>query len=131
MSKAKFDININQVTELQKYLIQYGKKAEEKINNYLHGGLGEKRLFVSITHEMPISDRQKAHAKYSLNWGGKEYYNLAILIKTIRKFGYLYYPMYGEGTSRFNLPNEFMDRGVEKIDDKIINDILKLFEMEE
>ncbi len=110
--------------------------AENIMNDYLHNQ-GANIVINKITDEMPVGVNNnkkykgypRTHAKYSLSLEFTKI-NLGFAIKTTRTpfFGYLYFPAFGEGTSKRKKPNLFFERGAEKGRTPIVDDLAKLLE---
>ena len=101
--------------------------AEKVINEYLHE-VAMPKAVSNIKNEMPVSNRKhskglpKTKAKYgdSLKGIGN---NLGFMVITTNQYQYLSFPALGIGKSRKNKPDDFMNRGMEKIVSKTINDL--------
>lgn len=63
---------------------------------------------------MPISDRDKQHAKLYKSLSADTRENLTLRIKPKAKFSYLVFPDLGVGTSKRRSPLNFMEHGVDK-----------------
>lgn len=122
MATVKFEIKNEDLQKIQEAILDYGNNAERDINDYLHS-VAKNKFIESITNYIPVSNVPKAHAKMS-NPLGSESYNLSIVIKTKPKFNYLYFPQTGEGTSKKNAPNDFMQKGIDEEYNNVINDLL-------
>ena len=110
--------------------------AENIINDYLHNK-GANIVIDKIIEEMPVGVNNnkkykgypRTHAKYSVSLEFTSF-NLGFAVKTTRTpfFGYLYFPAFGEGTSKRNAPNLFFEKGAENGREPIVNDLAKLLE---
>ena len=131
-----FRLNADDLNKLVDSIMKIPTLAESIMNDYLHNK-GANIVIKKITEEMPVgvNDNKKykgypkTHAKYSISLEFAKM-NLGFAIKTTRTpfFGYLYFPAFGEGTSKRNVPNEFFERGAEKGRIPIVDDLAKLLE---
>ena len=131
-----FRLNADDLNKLVDSIMKIPTLAESIMNDYLHNK-GANIVIKKITEEMPVgvNDNKKykgypkTHAKYSISLEFAKM-NLGFAIKTTRTpfFGYLYFPAFGEGTSKRNVPNEFFERGAEKGRVPIVDDLAKLLE---
>lgn len=122
MAGINFTLNFEDVEKIQQAINDYGDNAEDIINQCIHQE-GKDRLIRSIENCMPVSDRNKKHAKFSNSLTNKNF-NLGVRITTKSKFNYLIFPMDAIGTSTGKSENPFMGKGVENEKDNIVNDIL-------
>lgn len=124
--KTKFTLKSEDLEQVKKAISNCGTSSEDVINDYLHKEVGT-QLAESITNFMPRSNRNKVHAKDS-KWWDQVNYNLAVGIenKTSGKnsFYYLYYPATGTGTSAKNGPNDFMEQGMNREYNNIVNQMI-------
>ena len=127
MSLVSCDIKLNasQLETLSKYIDSMPGNAENLINEYLQEKASDLSI-ESITLILPESGRKfkgkhphRKAAKHS-NPFESDFVNLGFKIKSSNKFNYLYFPDQGKGTSRKNMPLEFMDEGIQNILDTII-----------
>lgn len=110
--------------------------AESIMNDYLHNK-GANIVIDKIKEQMPVGVNNnkkykgypRTHAKYSLSLTFTKI-NLGFAIKTSQSpfFGYLYFPAFGEGTSKNNAPNLFFEDGAEVGRGPIVEDLAKLLE---
>ena len=129
-----FKLKEDDMQKLVDSIMKIPNLAEDIMNDYLHNK-GANIVINKITDEMPlgVNDNKKykgyprTHAKYSVSL---EYttMNLGFAVKTTRNpfFGYLYFPAFGEGTSKRNTPNLFFEIGVEKARDPIVDNLAEL-----
>ena len=110
MAGINFTLNFEDAEKVQQAIENYGDKAEDTINKYIHGK-GKDKLIKSIENNMTVSDRNKKHAKFSNPLSNKNF-NLGVRITTKSKFNYLRYPMDSIGTSKGKKENPFMEKGV-------------------
>ena len=132
--QTEFKLNSNDLDLLISKIKQLPGIAEKIINDYLHES-GALYAVENIKSEMPvgINDNKKykgyprTHAKFSdsleiIN------NNLGFAVKTRHNpfFGYLYFPVFAEGTSKNNAKNDFFKEGLEKSREKIVQDLLEI-----
>lgn len=122
MATSKFEIKQEDLNKIEEAILEYGENSEKVINDYLNS-VAKNKFMAAIKDYMPVSNRRKIHAKTS-NSIDSISYNLALVIKTKSKFNYLYFPQTGEGTSKGKSPNDFMEKGIDKEYDNVINGIL-------
>lgn len=87
--------------------------AEKVINDNLKKKISP-ILTQSILGLIPISDRNKAHAKLSKSIQGTLKENLTLTLKPKAKYEYLVFPDLGIGKSKGNEPEMFMEHGVDR-----------------
>jgi hypothetical protein len=126
---AKFELNYEQIAELEQKLSRLPGKAEEAINEVLHTD-GIEMVTEEITKLLPVSRirnriRNKQHAKTS-KWSASEKHNLGFTIKSKGgaanrrgSFGYLVFPNEGRGAHNL-VEQRFMERGLEKATPRIL-----------
>ena len=123
MARASFGMSAEDVEKLQQAIINYGEGAEQVINDYLKTEAGD--IFTeSIVNLIPVSDRNKKHAKNSSPLKAEQKENLSLYIHTKSQFNYLYFPQTGEGTSSGKAPNDFMEKGIDQKYDTVVNQML-------
>jgi len=112
-----YDLNIKGQEEILKAMQRTSEKAESEINKVLHSQ-GGKEVSQSIIGFMPISDRNKKHAKTSNSLRQKDI-NLGFQIlarggaaKNKNSFGYLVFPNEGRGRSN-PVAQSFFETGLE------------------
>lgn len=128
----RFELNDSQIQELENAMKKVPENVEQKVNSILHGK-GCKEMMQSIIGFMPVSNRNKKHAKNS-NPLGKEDINLGFRIfakggaaNKKGSFGYLVFPNEGRGSSN-PVAQKFFERGMESSSDRIMSDLLKALE---
>lgn len=134
--KTIFKLETDDIQKLSDLIMKIPNLAEEIMNDYLHNE-GANIMIDKIIEEMPVgvNDNKKSkgyprtHAKYSLSLEFTKM-NLGFAIKTTNSpfFGYLYFPSFGEGTSKRNTPNLFFERGESNGRKLIVDDLVKLLE---
>lgn len=132
---ATFDVEYEEITDLEKAIKDYPGDAEEKINTYLHGE-GYETFAKAIQNAMPVSGRnwkgKAAPAKHAKSLQDKyKDENLAVTVRATNKYNYLYFPNDGENTVRHVGNQRFFERGVEQEADNAVNDMLDLLKFEE
>lgn len=112
MANEIFTVEQKQFNELVKRVTEYGAGAEETINTYVHNEAPQK-IKPQIVGLIPVSNRNKIHARNSAPFGRQENYNLAVKVITSKEFNYLVFPDEGLGNSYRNAPLDFTGRGLE------------------
>ncbi len=121
---------------LEKRLADYPKNAENAINNYLHNE-GNDVIVHGVTRYIPVST---GHPKAHLRTKGKKYkhkksgahakdavwyetnkFNLAINLKNIRDYYYLYFVQNGLGTSKYTGGVDFITPGMNSVYDTVLD----------
>lgn len=123
MASIDFSLKNEDLERIQQSIIDFGDDAEGVINDCLANEVKDK-FITSITNLIPVSKVNKGHAKTSNSLEGKNRNNLTLLIHTKPKFNYLYFPQMGEGTSKDNSPNDFMEKGIDAEYDNVVNMML-------
>jgi hypothetical protein len=124
MAGVDFTLKEEDLTRIQEAIMDFGDDAERVVNDCLANEVKDK-LITSITNLIPVSDKNKKHAKSSNPLDGKIRNNLTLWIHTKSKFNYLYFPQNAEGTSKGKSPNDFMDKGIDAEYDNAVNIILE------
>lgn len=110
------------IESLQRVLEEQKQVAFEVINDVLENEA--KDLFISsITDLIPVSNRNKKHAKTSnplMAISGE----LSLTISAKKQFQYLYFPNDGSNTKNHVGNLDFMGRGLKAQEENIINKIL-------
>lgn len=120
---ANFKLDASEFDRLEKAIKQYGEGAEKVINDVLHNEASE-MLQESIKFFMPVSKRNKKHAKFSKSLTDEKG-NLSITIKSTKKYSYLYFP--DDGSSVRNPKRraagnqQFFRKGAEAKQNEIID----------
>ena len=123
MAGSFFELNDGDINKLVASIQNYSGNAEQAIGNYLENELpGIAKP--SIQNLIPVSDRNKKHAKNSAPFTEDMEGNLSIYIHTKKPYHYLYFPDEGEGTSKGQEPHYFMEEGMERKYDEIVNGLL-------
>ena len=130
--KSNFTIKYDDFNKIQEKILKLGFESENAINEYVHNPAAQ-QLISSATKELPVSKKGKQHAKKNI-WYEKNDYNLAVNISNNLKgkrgssFYYLYYVATGLGTSTEKGPNDFLERGTNKIYSKLIDGLINQLE---
>lgn len=129
---TRYDINFNNSKKLEEALKKSVVNLEPKINEYLHVK-GSKQVMQAIIGFMPVSNRNKKHAKNSnplkiqaLNLGFEVYAKGGAANKN-GSFGYLVFPNEGRGSSN-PIAQEFFEKGLKSKEDLLFKDIMKIIE---
>lgn len=108
----------------------YSSQSEAVINQVLKESGGQLAVD-KITNLIPISRedlrRGHRHAKGSkpLN---VQYFNLGLRVRPKKKFEYIKYPDLGIGTSQYNQPQDFMQRGLQMAVSPITEALIRGFD---
>ena len=121
---ANFEISSEDIQRLQESIMNYGNNAEQTINEFLN--TEAKQMFSnSITNLIPVSDRNKQHARDAQPVKGEQRNNLELYLHTPGKWHYLYFPDEAAGCKfAGKAPYDFMTKGVEAESGNVINTIL-------
>ena len=127
---TRYDLNFDTSKKLEEALKKSVVNLEPKINEYLHVK-GSKQVMQAIIGFMPVSNRNKKHAKTSnplkiqaLNLGFEVYAKGA---NKSGSFGYLVFPDEGRGTSNL-IAQRFFEEGLKSKEDLLFKDIMKIIE---
>lgn len=121
---ASFEISSNDIDRLQQSIIDYGNNAEQVINETLTGE-AKQAFSESITNLIPVSNRNKQHARNAKPVKGEQRDNLSLYLHTPGKYHYLYFPDEAAGCKfAGKAPADFMVKGVEAESGNVINMIL-------
>ena len=123
MASVDFSLKTEDLLKIQEAIMNFDDDAEKVINDCLANEVRD-TLINSITNLIPVSNVDKSHAKTSNPLDAKVRNNLTLWIHTKSKFNYLYFPQMGEGQSRNNSPNDFMEKGINAEYDNVVNMIL-------
>mgnify|MGYP000020662379 FL=1 len=125
MARAVFGLSAEDVERLQQAIMSYGDGAEKVINNYLKNEASN--IFTqAIINYIPISNRDKQHAKDSSPLKAEQKENLSLYIHTKTQYNYLYFPQEAEGVHfQGKVPNDFMQHGVDAQYDNVVNNLLE------
>lgn len=125
--RTRYSLEWEDVERIREAIVRCGVSGEGAINDYLHNTAGE-MIAQSITKFIPRSDRKKVHARDS-KWYAQSNFNLAVGISNSQRGKnsayYLYYVATGTGTSKKNGPNDFMEKGLEKEYDNVVNGVIQ------
>lgn len=123
MAGASFQIHDEDINKLIQSIQRFEGDAEQAIGQYLQNEVPDITK-PSIQNLIPVSDRNKVHAKTSAPFTEDMEGNLSIYIHTKKQWHYLYFPDEGEGTSKGQAPHDFMMQGVENEYDTLVNGLL-------
>ena len=119
----KFEIEDKDVNKLLDAITNYQGNAEQVITEYLSNEAND--IFKpSIISLVPRSDRIKPHAKDRDPFIGEMVDSLTLYIHSKKPYHYLYFPDQGQGTSKNQLPHDFMEGGVDKEYNTVVNGLL-------
>lgn len=140
--KEKFELKYEDVQKLKQSIVNFQGNKEDAINDCLKKITGPK-VARSVTDFLPVAKNKYyyfyPHAK-DAEWYEITYYNLSFVLannlrgKNITKttknkgarksFYYLYYPATGTGNSYKKGPNDFLNKGINKVYDNVIEDLI-------
>lgn len=118
---AKFQIDLKQSQELESKMKQVPENAERLVNEVVHTK-GSKYALEGIIEFMPLSDRDKAHAKLS-NPLKIILINLGFEVLPKPKFRFLVFPNDGLGRSN-PVARQFFEKGLDSRSEKILNEVM-------
>lgn len=122
MANETFSLEAENFDNAVKIFLQKCGSAEDIINDFLHNEAPD-IMKPSIVGLVPVSNRNKTHAKTSNPFGRQEDKNLSVKIITSKNFNYLVFPDEGLGTSVRNLPQDFTGRGLEAVTAELLDDM--------
>lgn len=140
--KEKFGLKYDDVNKLKNAIIKFQGDKEKTINDCLQK-ITAPKVIKSVTEFLPIA-KNKYYSFYphavDAEWYEVTYYNLSFVLannlkgKNISKttqnkgsrksFYYLYYPATGTGNSYKKGPNDFLNDGINKVYDSVVEDLL-------
>lgn len=119
---SRLTLNAEEFEKVQKAIEQFPGNAEKAINEVLHGA-GAELIQERIRKYMPVSDKKTgSHAvdAKSLTQVGS---NLAVTVKSTKKYNYLYFPDDGTNTRRHVGNQQFFLKGAEDASGEIVDAI--------
>lgn len=126
----RFEIEAEDLEKLEEKLSKLGDESEPIVNEVLHG-MGVETVTKDVTDLLPVSSRNKKHAKFSKPFT-HDPVNLGFIFKTRggaaknkRSFGYLVFPDEGRGP-RNPEEQDFTGRGINRAKPKIINELTEV-----
>ncbi len=140
MATTTFKLDMQQFETLQRAIQQYSGDAERTVNDVLHNE-GGKLINDEIMRLLPESGRtwngKRKAAKQAKPFTQKNE-NLAVIVRTVSAYHYLYFPDDGTNTKNHigyrRRPREFMYKGAENqtgaIIDRCINRLIREWESE-
>lgn len=123
---TKYEFRYEDSQQIEAWFKQHGQAVEDITNDYLDQK-GSKEIIDSIIEFMPVSKRNKKHAKHS-NPLKKQMINLGVIILSKPKYGYLVFPNEGRGF-RNPIAQHFAEKGLEKASGPIIAGLAKEIEI--
>ena len=123
MAGVRFDLKDEDINKLIEAIRDFTGNAEDAIADALENKVAE-ILKNSIERLIPVSDRNKTHAKYSAPFTDDMQGKFSVYIHTKKAYHYLYFPDEGEGTSKGQMAHDFTGEGVEREYDSAINILL-------
>lgn len=122
----KFYIEKEDAARLQEKFRQFPGDVEKAVNDVLHQ-IGGPLIIQNIKSYMPTSGRKPWRGKASSAKSSKSLShinsNLAVEVNATKKYKYLYFPNDGSNTIHHHGGEWFMERGVEKSEEKIVDAI--------
>nr|WP_259545001.1 hypothetical protein [Heyndrickxia oleronia] len=121
MSANDWSIDFTDVDKLIENMSKIPNRSEEVINKSLQTK-GAPLAMSDIQVDIPISPfvKRHAHSNKALN---VTFANLQFTIRPKRQFEYIKYPDLAIGTSKNNAPKQFMKKGLQKAEPKIVKDL--------
>lgn len=126
---VEFFLKFKKSQEVQRQMAKVPDKAEKAVNNVLRT-TGINTAIQAITGFIPVSNRNKRHAKTSnplkgdlMNLGFKVYPRGGAA-NNKNSFGYLVFPNDGIGPHNY-IAQEFFERGGEQASTRIFNDLMQ------
>lgn len=123
MAGVRFTLKDEDIEKLIDAIKGFAGDAENAISDALENKVAE-ILKNSIENLIPVSDRNKTHAKYSAPFTDDMQGKFSVYIHTKKAYHYLYFPDEGEGTSKGQMAHDFTGEGVEREYDSAINILL-------
>lgn len=123
MAGVKFSLKEDDINKIIEAIKNFSGEAENAIAQALENEVAE-ILKPSIESLIPVSNRNKTHAKYSAPFTDEMQGKLSVYIHTKKPYHYLYFPDEGEGTSKGQAPHDFTGEGVENKYDDAVNILL-------
>lgn len=129
---AEYFLNYDKSQAIQNEMAKIPDKAENAVNKVVHN-FGAKEAIQDIIRFMPVSNRDKKHAKTS-NPLKSDMMNLGFRIyarggaaKNKGSFGYLVFPNDGIGPHNF-MDQRFFEQGGDAASNKIFNKVMEALE---
>ncbi|MDT1957574.1 hypothetical protein [Carnobacterium divergens] len=126
---VKYQLDMASAAEIETAMKLVPEKAEKLVNQVLHTK-GTKEVIQSIIGFIPVSRRNKKHARFSnplksQNFNlGFEVYAKGGAAKNKNSFGYLVFPDEGRG-SHNPVAQMFFERGTDRVNERILNDVIE------
>lgn len=125
MANETYELDLKQFNDYIKQFAGQGSAVESALNDYLRNEAALK-IAPSIADFVPVSNRNKKHARNSAPFGRQENYNLAVKVITSKEFNYLVFPDEALGRSVGNTPQDFTGRGLEAVMPELIDEMTAL-----
>lgn len=126
---GQYELNFEQAKMIENAMKGVAEQSEKLVNNVLHLK-GSKWMMLAIVGFMPVSNRNKPHAKFSnplkidkLNLGFRVYAKGGAANRK-NSFGYLVFPDEGRGSSN-PVAHKFFEKGAQKEEEHIFLEVLK------
>ena len=121
---ADFSLESKDFEKVQEAILKFGEDAEETINQTLLNEVNQ--IFnPAIVGFIPVSVRDKKHAKYNDPIIGEQKTTLELYMHSKKPYNYLFFPQNAHGCKFVGkLPNDFMMKGIEVQFDNAINILL-------
>lgn len=124
MAGASFSLDSGDIDKLIESIQNFQGNAEQVMDEYVQNEVPEIAK-PSITNLVPVSDRDKKHAKFNAPFTQEAVTTLSVEIKTRKPWHYLLFPDEARGHNFENRqPLEFMEKGMENRYDEIVNGLL-------
>ena len=128
---SRFELDAKDIEILEHTIQEYQQGAEGRITEYLHGK-GYEILSNSIQNIIPVSNREKKHARnYKALRDRYKDSSLAVTVGSIPRFGYLYFPDDGSNTIHHAGQQHFFEQGINDEKENVINGILDAIKFNE
>lgn len=129
------EIDSKNLSKLEQSIAKSPEKIRTEFDKYLWSSKAAGQVKKDIKTIIPRSTRQPKSRKgqtipraADANSLKNSHIDLGFKVSTIRRYNYLRFPDEGSGTSAGKVPKEFFAKGLEKNEDRIINDLLEIAE---
>lgn len=126
----KMEIDSRDLDRIEESLSKLGDQAETEVNDLLHG-VGVDTVTKDVTDLLPVSSKNKKHAKFSKPFT-HDPQNLGFIFRTRggaaknkTSFGYLVFPDEGRGP-RNPVEQDFTGKGINKAKPKILTELTEV-----
>lgn len=117
---SRLTLNANEYDRVLQAVEQFPGNAEQVINEVLHGE-GAELIQERIRKYMPVSDKKKGRHAVDAKSLTPKGSNLAVTVKSTKKFNYLYFPDDGTNTRKHVGNQQFFLRGAEDASGEIVD----------